>query len=151
MVANDFSAHDLVKDPLQVYQFQRQRFQLLVRDDAHAGIFKRDSVTGVTARADAVQAQQFPRHLKAGHLVASVFQSEASFEKPSPYRIKRLKLVSGSEQRIAPDQGLSGADQLIEAVHLVRGHAHREAQFTQIARRAMSFEGFEANGDGSHR
>ena len=73
VIPDNFPAHDLVEVVLEGNHFPGQTFQARVGDNADFAVFQGHRVTGVGFRADAVQPQQFPGHLKAGDLIPAVF------------------------------------------------------------------------------
>ena len=70
VVANDFTAHDLVELLLQRGHFVRERLHLVVGNHADLRVFECHRVDLMAPGADAVQAEQLASHLESGDLVA---------------------------------------------------------------------------------
>jgi hypothetical protein len=90
---------------------------------------------------DAVQADDFPSHLKASDLIAAIFGRDAGFEKTGPDSIERSKFFPVTEQgRSAFDFAARGHD-LINTVKFFGVQPHGHAQFTKVAVGAGNFDG----------
>jgi hypothetical protein len=106
------------------------------RDHADFAVFQRDGVTIVRFRADAVHAENFASHLKAGDLMTAVGGQYLGLEKAQLDRVDRGERIAGMEHRLAARNLLARADQFIDHREFLRGQTHRQAELLQIALRA---------------
>jgi hypothetical protein len=90
--------------------------------------------------ADAVQAEQFAGHLKAGHLVAAIGRGYGGLEETGAHGIQRRERLAATKQRIAAVHRTPRADQIVQRLHVVLVQPDRKAQFAQIAVRAGDLE-----------
>ena len=82
---------------------------------------------------NAIQANDFPRHLKAGDLVATVLGGDTGFEKSGANGVERGEIFTVLKQHVATLDLAPGGDHLFNALHLLAVQAHGHAQFAQIA------------------
>jgi len=94
----------------------------------------------VLVGADAIDAKQFPGHLKTGDLIAAVGGGKAGFEKTAAYRIQRLEAITAAEQAFTTLDLAAGVDQLVQALELFVAQPDRQAQLAQIAAGAGGFQ-----------
>ena len=112
--AHDFAAEDFVHMRLQGWHFARERLNAVKGHDADLGVFQRNGVAGVAVAHDAVQPDDFARHLKACDLVASVFSEDAGFEEAGAYGVERREGRAVVEQRRAALDLAARGHQLVE-------------------------------------
>ncbi|MNT78018.1 hypothetical protein D3C72_2172110 [compost metagenome] len=98
---------------------------------------------------DAVEANDFARHLKARDLVAPVFGGDTGFEKPCANRVERGKGFAVVKQRAAPLDLAAHGNDVVDALQLVVVQANGHAQLAQVAVGAGDFDGERVHGHSS--
>ncbi len=87
---------------------------------------------------NAIQANDFPRHLKAGDLVATVLGGDTGFEKSGANGVQRGEIFTVLKQHVATLDLAPGGDHLFNALHLLAVqaatgmHSSRRLQLGQV-------------------
>jgi len=136
---------------LQSRHFARQLFDALKWHHADLGVFKGHGVASVAVVDDSVQANDFARHLKAGHLVAPIFRGDAGFEKTGANGKQRGERLAVAKQCAASFDLAAYRNDVIDALELLLIQPHRHAQLAQVAIGAGHFDGLGGvHGDTIH-
>ena len=93
-----FPAHEPVHLVLQPGKLMAKFLQPGKGNCAETAGFKRNSGTDMLLFIDGVQPQQFAGEIKSQDLLISVFSRPVCLDRPRPYGVDLLKLVSGMVQ-----------------------------------------------------
>jgi hypothetical protein len=130
---------------LEVMYLARKPFQTGERDGTDLAVLQGDGVAGVMFRADAVEPEQFPRHLEAGNLIATILEQDVGLEEAAAHCVDGIETLAGAIKMIPPLDPTPGGDQIVEPLHLVYGQPYREAKFPQVAVGAGSLQNRQQN------
>jgi len=137
---------ELVCVMLQGIDLAREVLNLPEGHSANFGVFQRDSVTGMGVVDDAIQTDDFTRHLETRDLIAAIFRGDTSFEKTRSNRIQMGKFFSVVKQRFSTFDLASGSNDTVNPLQLFLRQTDGHAELAHVAVGARNFECFVIHG-----
>jgi hypothetical protein len=131
---------------LQGGHFSSDFFDPFKRNDTDFGVFQRNGIAAVLVIHDAVQTNDFARHLKPCNLVSPILCRQTGFEKTSPNGIQGSELLAVGEQSVSALDFAAHGHQIIESLQFLFAQTNGHAQLSQIAIGAGDFDGFGLHG-----
>lgn len=110
------------------------------RHGTDLGVFQSHGIAGMVVVDDAIHANDFPRHLKPGNLIATVFRGDAGLEETSSDGIQIGESFTIVKKGLAAFDFAPGADHFIDPVELVLCESNRHTQFAHVAIGASDFD-----------
>ena len=95
---------------------------------------------------DAVQTNDFSRHLKAGNLITSILRGDACLEEASSDGVQIAEALAIVEEGFTSFDLAPGADHFVDSVEFILGQANRHTKLAHVAIGAGNFDGLMIHG-----
>lgn len=139
LVAHDFAAHQPEKMASQAGDVVSQLFDVGEGQLTHFAVFQSHRVAAVDMGTNAVHADEFAGHKKAGNLIATVLTGNRGFEKTGTDGKQRRERLTGAEQIFTLLQAAALSDDRVQLCKLIGQKPDRQAEFTQRTGRTQGF------------